>query len=213
MDCKQQIIDAGKAMYNAQLTVGTWGNISIRDPESNLIYLTPSGMDYASCTTGDVVVFTLDDKLVEGFRRPTIEKSMHLAILRARPDVNVVLHTHPLYASVFAALHEDIPAISEEFAACIGRLAPCCKNYCLPGTDALAQEAAATLGDGAAILLPNHGALTAAPDLATAFKISNILEKTAHILYMSRAIGTPIPLSDADADAIHNFSHTAYGQR
>ena len=56
MDYRTLIVESGKRMSHMGLTVGTWGNISARDPETNLAYLTPSGMNYDTITEDDIVV-------------------------------------------------------------------------------------------------------------------------------------------------------------
>ncbi|MBT7783462.1 MAG: class II aldolase/adducin family protein, partial [Anaerolineae bacterium] len=53
---KEIIVETGIKMLAEGLTVGTWGNFSVRDPETGLIYITPSGMAYNSLQTEDVVV-------------------------------------------------------------------------------------------------------------------------------------------------------------
>ena len=95
MNYRELIVKSGLRMANSGLTVETWGNISVRDPETGLVYLTPSAMPYDTITADDVVVCDLDGNIVEGTRKPTIETGMHLAIYRSRKDVNAVIHTHP----------------------------------------------------------------------------------------------------------------------
>lgn len=56
----EMVIEAAKQMAGRALTVATWGNISIRDPETGHIYVTPSGMDYDKSTPEDVVAFNSD---------------------------------------------------------------------------------------------------------------------------------------------------------
>ena len=45
-ELKEIIVETGITMLEEGLTVGTWGNFSLRDPETGLIYITPSGMPY-----------------------------------------------------------------------------------------------------------------------------------------------------------------------
>ena len=59
MDMREVLVEAGKKLINEGFTVETWGNISVRD-EKDLVYITPSGMDYATCTVDDIVVMTLE---------------------------------------------------------------------------------------------------------------------------------------------------------
>ena len=86
MNYKAFLIEAGKRMLHSGFTVGTWGNISVRDPETGYVYLTPSGMPYDTLTEDDIVVMDLDANRIEGERRPTIEYMMHLGIMKNRPE-------------------------------------------------------------------------------------------------------------------------------
>ena len=78
MNYKEMIVQNGIRMLHSGLTVGTWGNISLRDPQSGLIYLTPSGMPYDTLCEDDVVVMNSGFQIVEGERKPTIEAGMHI---------------------------------------------------------------------------------------------------------------------------------------
>ena len=77
---KKLIVDSGKKMVGSGLTVETWGNISAMDRSTGLVQLTPSGMDYSTITEDDVVVCEIDGNIKDGFRKPTIEKDLHLAV-------------------------------------------------------------------------------------------------------------------------------------
>ena len=120
MNYKKLIVESGKRMAGSGLTVETWGNISIRDPETGLVYLTPSAMLYDTIVEDDVVVCKLDGTVVEGKRKPTIEKDMHLSIYQNRKEVNAIIHTHPLYSMVYASQGKDIPLVIDEAAQALG---------------------------------------------------------------------------------------------
>lgn len=214
MDYKKLIIESGKKMFNESFTIETWGNISARDPKTNLIYLTPSGMDYLTCTTGDVIVCNLNGKIVEGTRKPTIEKELHLSIYRNRPEINAVVHTHPIYSTVFSCMGEDIPLFLDEAAQTLGSTVKTAK-YALPGTNELANECIKALGKEAkACLLQSHGAVCVGVDMKDSFKVAKVLEVTAKTYQLIRATGgKPILLSDKDIEAMKKFVKFEYGQR
>ncbi len=212
MDFKKLIIDSGKEMKGKNLTVSTWGNISARDFDTGYIYVTPSGMDYSTCTADDILVYDKDANLVEGSRRPTIEKDMHLKIYQNRTDIGAVLHTHAMYSTVFCTLAWDIPAITEEFAQIIGKTVRSAE-YFLPGTKELAQAVVDALGqDSKAVLCISHGAVCAGADMNQAFAVSTILEKACQVYYMAKSIGEPIIISDEHVEAMQQFVATKYGQ-
>ena len=211
MNYKALLLEAGKRMLHSGLTVETWGNISLRDPESGYVYLTPSGMPYDTLTEDDVVVMDVDGNRIEGERRPTIECAMHLGIMKNRPDVNAIIHTHPVYSQVFALLHEPIPPVIDEAAQVLGGPVNV-TEYAVPGSLEMAQNAIDTLGEGAACLLANHGAVCAGADMDNAFKICTVLEMTAQIYYMARCIGNPQPIAQDKIDYMKNVTCKNYGQ-
>ena len=51
---KREVIDAGIRMLGEGITIGTWGNVTVRDPETGYVYLSPSGMPYKSLTEEDI---------------------------------------------------------------------------------------------------------------------------------------------------------------
>lgn len=213
MDYKQMLVDAGKKMLHSGLTVETWGNISLRDTDTGLAYLTPSALPYDIMTTDDVVVARVaDGQIVEGTRKPTIETGLHLGIYRDRSDVKAIVHTHPIYSQIFAALHEDIPPVIDEAAQIMGSGVKVAQ-YALPGSEALAENCIAALGsEGHACLLANHGAVCVGGDIDFAFKVATVLEMTAQIYYMSRSIGEPKLLTDEQIAFMHDFAYNHYGQ-
>lgn len=211
-DLMQLVVDSGIRMLGSGLTVETWGNISIRAPETGIVYLTPSGMPYDTLTIDDIVAMDLDGNIVRGHRKPTIESGMHLAILKARPDVNAVIHTHPIDSQVFALLHRDIPVVIDE-AAQILRGDVKCTEYALPGSQELADEAVKALGEsGMACLIANHGAVCVGSDIGAAFRVCTVLEMTAKVYYKALTIGEPVPISKEKVDYMIDFVTHHYGQ-
>jgi L-fuculose-phosphate aldolase len=136
---------------------------------------------------------------------------LHLKIYRARQDVNAIVHTHPIYSQVFAVLREPIPPIIDEAAQLMGGPVPCAA-YALPGSPELARNCVEALGKGWACLMANHGAICVGADMDGAFKISIVLEMTAHIYQLARSIGKPVYLEDDLVAAMHDYAYNRYGQ-
>lgn len=191
-------------MLNSGLTTETWGNISARDAESGLIYLTPSGMRYDMINEDDVIVTDENGTVVEGTRKPTIEKDLHLGIYKHRKDINAIIHTHPIYSRVFAALREDIPPVIDEAVQVMGGTVRCAR-YGLPGSVELSNNCVDALKDaGFACLLANHGAVCIGRDMSMAFKVSTVLEMTARIYLLARSIGKPVLFNEKETAFIHD---------
>lgn len=211
---KREVIDAGIRMLGEGITIGTWGNVTVRDPETGYVYLSPSGMPYKSLSEEDIVVVRLDGSRVEGERKPTIETEMHLSIYRARPECNAVIHTHPIYSTAFSAMGEDIPLLLDEAAQVLGDTVRTAE-YALPGSQELADNCVKALGDKAmACLLKSHGAVCLGKDLEQAFGNSTVLEATAQIYSIIRSMGGKFqPISPENIAFMQEFVRTSYGQR
>ncbi len=213
MNYKQLIVESGKRMSGSGLTVETWGNISFRDKETGLVYLTPSAMLYDTIVEDDVVVCRLDGTIVEGERKPTIETEMHLSVYRNREDVNAIIHTHPIYSMVYAAQGKDIPLIIDEAAQILGDVCRCA-DYALPGSAELAENCVKALGERSnSCLIHSHGPVCVSGDMDGAFKTAKVLEVTAQIYYMIEATGgKPAGISDENIKAMQDFVKNSYGQ-
>ncbi|MDR1362438.1 MAG: class II aldolase/adducin family protein [Spirochaetaceae bacterium] len=210
---KKLIVDSGRRMLNSGLTVETWGNISARDKNTGLVYLTPSAMSYDIICEDDIIVAKTDGSIVEGRRKPTVEFELHLGVYNARPEINAVVHTHPVYSQIFGALRESIPAVIDEAAQILGAETRCAR-YELPGTKELAAACVEALGKNAyACLLANHGAVSIGADMNAAFRVAKVLEMTAQIYAQARMIGNVHILDKKSVDYMHNFAYNQYGQK
>lgn len=210
---RQLIVDTGIEMVEKGITVGTWGNISARDPETNLVYITPSGMDYSKIKPQHVVVMELDLTVVDGEAEPSVEKHMHTAVYKAREDVNAVIHTHPVYSTAFGVAEQNMIGVSEDFIQIVGAEVKIASPYELPGTEALGNVAVKGLGTNNAVLLPGHGALVVGNDIKMALKVSMVLEKNAQILLFAKLLGGNIRQFQQDEiDAMQSFAKNHYGQ-
>lgn len=209
---KQQIIEVGIKLLRNGLVAGTGGNISARLPDMEYFYITPSGMAYEALQPDDIVGIDYNGDLVEGTRKPSIECMMHASILRARPDVGAVVHTHSLYATAVASAHLPIPAFLETVIAtnkCEIKVA----EYAPAGSQELAENALRTLGEDSAVLLANHGVVGVGRDLAQAVRVCETVEKAAMVFLMSRIVGGPIPIPTEVIARQVEFFKTRYGQK
>lgn len=213
---KQVIVDTGIEMIEKKVTVGTWGNISVRDPETNLVYISPSGMDYTKTKLKHVVVMDLDLNIVDGEAEPSIEKHMHIAVYKARKDVNAVIHTHPVYSTAFGVAEQNMTGVSEDFIQIVGAEIKVAKPYELPGTAALGKVAASALGTNNAVLLPGHGALVVGTDMKMALKVSMVLEKNAQIYLYAKLLagdGQIRKFKQDEVDSMQDFAKNHYGKK
>jgi L-fuculose-phosphate aldolase len=191
---KQLVLDTAKEMYRKGLVEGTSGNVSARMPDGS-VCVTPSSVPYESMTLGDLVVVDLDANVIEGHRTPTSEKDLHLACYRSFEEVGGVIHSHPVYGSMFACARQPVPAAIEEFVVFVGGDVPVC-DYTLTGTADLGKEAVRNLEQTSAALLASHGMITIGPTPTEALHVALVVERSAQIVHGARLLGGEHPLPE-----------------
>lgn len=197
-DVRLEMCKVIEELYGLQLITATGGNVSVRahdDPES--AFITPSGSFKGALSAESFVRIDLHgEPRQQGGPKPSSESLIHAAVLRARPDVQAVVHCHAPHATTL--VNADLPflPISTEsaFLANTGRI-----PFVVPGTAALAEALVAALGRGWAVLMQNHGLLVAARSLRRAADIAQIVERTCQIILgCYAAVGRPPPVLPPD---------------
>lgn len=167
------------------------GNFSVRIPETNRLYVTPSAIDREELTEDDLCIMDLDGNIIyakEGVK-PSSETMMHLEIYKEREDVKAIVHTHSKIASAFAVLAKPIPGIIFE-ASTLGLkegYIPVAK-YARPGTVELAKSVIEPVRIADMFLLEKHGAVAVGKDIKDAFLKAQYVEEIADIYYMALMI-------------------------
>ena len=190
-----KVVNTARKMYQQGLVIGTWGNVSIRLPDGKGMMITPSGMEYARLTPGDMVAVDGEGTVIEGKWKPSTETVLHLRIYSHRPGVGAVVHVHSTAASAFAVAGVPIPVVLEETAQLLGgpvAVAP----YAMCGTESLADRAVQALEQGShAVLLANHGLVGLGDTADTALKVCLVAEKTAQVALYAHILGRVNSLS------------------
>ena len=173
---RNRIIDCGKDMSRSELVQGSWGNISLRlNPDTMLI--TPSGMDYFSIRTEDIVRMNIHDLKYGMQRKPSSEYRLHAALYRRYPECNAIIHTHSNGISAFAAAHAGFRISEPPMDQLIGDMH--CSEYQTPGTDELCDSIMEAIEGSHACIIANHGAIFYGNDLDVTLAIANAVESRA----------------------------------
>lgn len=123
-ELRAEVARYAKKMVASGLVRAAQGNLSARDPQTGLICITPSGMDYDLVSAEDIMVIDDQGAVVEGAHRPSVEMPLHTLVLRRRSDINCVMHMHSLYATAFGVVYEPLPMVLAESALCLGGAVP-----------------------------------------------------------------------------------------
>src|SRR5271154_3327708 len=172
---RQAIIDACCRMNALGINQGTSGNISVRHEDGMLI--TPTSVPYDMMVPEQIVFMGMDGSFAAG-QRPSSEWRFHLDIMRARGEVNAVVHAHPTYATILSIMGLEIPPIHYMMAVAGGDNIRC-SPYATFGTPELSAHAVKALEGRMACLLGHHGMIAVGPSLARALWLAVEVEKLA----------------------------------
>jgi L-fuculose-phosphate aldolase len=209
-DVRKKIIELCLQMNATGLNQGTSGNISARYDGAMLI--TPSGIPYEKLMPEDLAKMPLDteDGGWEGPCKPSSEWHFHKTILRAKPELNAVIHTHSMFATIVSIARENIPACHYMIAA-FGGNSVVCADYATFGTPELSANILTAMHARSACLLANHGMIAGGKDLDNAMWAAVELETLARQYYHAKLAGGMIVLPD-DEMALVVEKFKSYGQ-
>ena len=197
-----------------ELVVWTAGNVSARVPGRDLLVIKPSGISYDELTPENMVITDFEANLVEGDYAPSSDTAAHAYVYAHMPEVNGVVHTHSTYATAWAARAEAIPCVLTMMADEFGGEVPL-GPFALIGDDSIGHGIVETLTGhrSKAVLMQNHGVFTIGPTAKAAVKAAVLCEEVARTVHVTRQLGEPVPIPQADIDSLYSRYQNAYGQR
>ena len=185
---RTKVIEIALKIQKEKLIPLTFGNFSLRDPETGYVCITPSGMPYETLHPSDIVVVSVDNQIIEGERRPSIEMPLHTAMYRRRPDVFGVVHTHSTYCTAWACVDGGMPCITSEAAGLVGGNIRCAA-FVPPGSDELAEVTSEAYNDAI------------------------VLEESAKVAFLSYQMGNVNTLEDQMCKFLKEDTDQNYGQK
>ena len=211
-ELRAHVLQTARLLPKYNLVWMAGGTVCARDPQTGYVVVTPSGLDYERLTPDDMTVTDMDMNLVEGKFRPSVALNLWIGFMRARTELNAVVHTHSPYATAFSVAYQPIPVITETMADWFGQPVQVTRYLSVedPEFPTLPVE---VMGNGYAVLLGNHGPITVGKTLEHALERAVTLEEAARTYSIARAIGAPVTLTEEQARASFDYYHNRYGQK
>ena len=210
-----------------QLVVWTAGNVSARVPGHNLMVIKPSGVSYNDLRPELMVVTDLYGTPVSSLsaddggtaawanpdRSPSSDTAAHGYVYRHMPEIGGVVHTHSTYATAWAARGEPIPCVLTMMGDEFGGPIPV-GPFALIGDDSIGRGIVETLANSTspAVLMQNHGPFTVGKDARSAVKAAVMCEEVARTVHVSRQLGDPVPIDEAQIDSLYTRYQNVYGR-
>lgn len=207
---RELLVNAGLRLLHEGLVSRTWGNISIKVNDSEML-VTPSGKYYDDVTPDDMVLVNFKTNEYKSEIKPSSEFKMHSGIYNDRKDVNAIIHTHQMNASTCAAARREVPAVLDDLAQIVGpsvRVA----EYALPSTNKIVKATVKALKGRNAALMANHGAVCVGRDIEEAFVVCQVLEKGCKAFIEAEFLGGAKHINKFEAWAMHQFYLKKYSQ-
>ena len=191
-NAKREFVQFCRTLYDRELVTGVGGNVAVRHADRVLV--TPTGRSLGHLVPEDVVSVDLEGQPTDG-GQPSKEAAMHLAIIRARPEANVVCHVHGPYIIAASCMLEpgadSLPPLTPGyvFYAYPMPMLP----FAVPGSPELCDQVAEQVGEHRAVLLQNHGLVTYGETAEEALNIAEEVDEAARVYVVSGGRARPIP--------------------
>ena len=173
------LVDHGKELVRRDLSYGSWGNLSVRLNDDEML-ITPSSMDYFSIRMEDIVKVNIHTLEYGNQRIPSTEVRMHAAVYREYPDCRAIIQTRSNAISVFAACEAGFTLGEGDLQELIGDVKV--TDYALPGSEELGETVVSTFKDTHACIIPHHGAVFYGPSLEVVLAVAEAVEMKARNL-------------------------------
>jgi L-fuculose-phosphate aldolase len=184
-----------------------WGHVSARDPEDRGAWMKASTLGFEEIRAKDVILVGWDGDVLAGEGRRHAEWPIHTELMRARPDVGAVVHTHAPWAVAFASTRARLRPVSHEATLFVP---PDIARFTQTGDLILTQELGADLaeavGERNAAFMVHHGIVTCGDDVVTAVMTAVLLERACRTNIRAIAGGGPKTWS-SDEEALAKREH------
>ncbi len=209
MSLKRKLVEICHKIYEKGFVAAYDGNISAVTPQNTFLF-TRSGICKGDVTEKDIIEIDAAGNKLSGEGKVSTEYKIHLFAYSRRPEVNAVVHCHPVFATAFASSGEGlVKNIFPEVILTLGKV-PLCK-FATPSTDALPLSMEPFIDYAWALLLQNHGAVTLGKNLDDAYFKMEKLEHAAKTICMSRILGGEKELPEEKVLELFNISKGIYG--
>src|SRR5215469_14200141 len=165
LNLRQRLAKAHRILTAGGIWPLTKGHVSARIPGTDNVlilgHIHSEGRSLIDTDVDDLVTVDLDGNWLEGRIEPVDERFLHLEIMKARPDVNSIVHAHPPIATAFGIANVNILPVGNR-GAIFAPMVPILDYDRQIDTPERGRMVSDLMGDGYAVVLKNHGVAVAA---------------------------------------------------
>ena len=127
-ELKHRVLEANKRLKSEGLIISTWGNVSEYDEKNGLIAIKASGVPYDGMTEEHMAVVDLEGNVIGSNLRPSTDCATHILLYKKFKGVKAIVHTHSMYATIWAQAGRDIPMLGTTHADYFAGDVPCTRS-------------------------------------------------------------------------------------
>jgi L-fuculose-phosphate aldolase len=189
---RERLVEAGRVLALEGQGDYVAGHVSVRLPDApGRFLMKPAGIGLEEMRPDNIITVDLGGRRVDGTMPRHNEVFIHSEVMRARPDVNAVVHTHPIHAVAFSSLGKPLLAVGNDASWFVGNLPIFSETTDLIVDQPRGAAVARCLGPHAALILRNHGIVTAAASIEEAVWVALKLEKACRMQLLAESAGGP----------------------
>ncbi|MGE5217005.1 MAG: class II aldolase/adducin family protein [Chloroflexota bacterium] len=200
-ELKQKLVDGCHILDREGIT-DSFGHVSARIPGTDA-FITIAGVSPGCATLERIVMLDLDGRYLGGDNASPYEWPIHARILRARPEVMSVCHTHSRWSALFSVIRGGLRPIHMYAKFLPAEGPPVYPAAGLIGTVERGDALAATLKDSNAVLLRAHGDAVVGTGIEQTIQRTIQLAFLGQLAHMAVAHGEPLYMS---AEELATFS-------
>jgi ribulose-5-phosphate 4-epimerase/fuculose-1-phosphate aldolase len=198
-ELKQKVVDGCHILDREGIT-DSFGHVSLRVPGGEA-FITIAGVSPGCATLDRLIMLDLDGRYLGGDRAAPYEWPIHARIMRARPEVMSICHTHSLWSALFSIIKGGLRPIHMYAKFLPAGGPPVYSGAGLIGTVERGEALAATLRDSHAVLLRGHGDAVVGTSLEQAIQRTIQLAFLGRLAHMAAAHGEPLYMSEEELAA------------
>ena len=194
----QELAAAHRHLDDVGFCENLTGHITWQLPGTENMLVNPWGLWWAEVKASDMLTIDPDGQVLEGQWDVTPAIHIHTELHRRRPDARVVVHNHPMYASILAGLGV-LPEVIHQNSSMFHDELVLVDEYGGEVDDPeLGGDLADRIGEASVALLVSHGVIVTAPTMAEAVYKSANFERCCEIAYRTMLTGrTPRPIAES----------------
>lgn len=205
---RQKIALTCRALSDAGHDSGLAGQISARGEKPGTFLTQRLGLGFDEITEDNLLLVDEDLNVLEGDGMANPANRFHSWVYRARPDVNCIVHTHPLHVAALSMLEVPLQVSQMDIAPLYDDCAFLADWPGVPVGNEEGEIIAAALGDKRAILLAHHGQLVAGSSIEEACSLGHLIERAAQLQLLAMSAGEIKPLPPRLAQEAHDWTLT-----